>query len=261
MLNYKPNAVPLLIRLTMAFSAVFLVFFAVVQLMTGYTYILGKRGGFLLHGVPSLMVVLTVIALCAAALLTIVDHYDKRPNEEFYKRARGLLLKSATISFFAGVPLFILLDLILRNSYGIDILSNIPGLAENYSFYSPEIKLLAPYLNQIKDYALWFFITTVFLILTSFIVLKLFGDALRQQAIILGSLGLMLMSAFIIVGTIDDFMSGEVNAGPKRNKYTVYAWSEPAKFNAIILTHFALGGGLFMTFATIFVGRVTRQIQ
>lgn len=245
----------------MAISAVFLIFFAVVQLMTGYTYVISKRGGILLHGAPSLMVVLTVIALCAAALITIVDHYDKRPNEEFYKLARNLLFKLAAFSFFAGVPIFILLDMILRNSYGIDVLNNIPGLAENYSFYSPEIKQFIPYLDPIKKNILWIFLTSVSLIVFALLILKLFSDALKQQALILGSLGFMLLSALFIAGTIEDFMSGEVRAGPKRHNYTVNAWSEPAKFNAIILTHLTLGGGLFMTFATIFVGRVTGRMK
>ena len=260
MSNYQPNVVPLFIRLAMAFSAVFLVFFAAVQLMTGYTYILSKRGGILLHGMPSLMVVLTVIALCAAELLTIVDHYDKRQNEEFYKNAKSLLLKSAAFFFFAGVPIVMLLALVLQN-YGIYVLTNIPGLAENYNFYTPELKLFIPYLDPIKSNFLWIFISALILIIVALIIIKLFEDTLKKQAQILLSLGLMGFSALFITGTIEDFLSGEVDAGRRSHKYTVSAWSEPAKFNAIILTHFTLGGAFFMTCATVFVGRVTRQIQ
>jgi hypothetical protein len=261
MSKYQPNSVPLLTRLAMAFTAVFLVFFAAVQLMTGYTYIISRRGGILLHGMPSVMVVLTVTALCAAALLTILDHYDKRPNEEFYKYARGLLLKSATIFFFAGVPLFLLLDFILRNSYDIDILSNIPGFAENFSFYSPELNQFIPYLKSIFRINIWISLTGVLLILSGFFILKLFPKVLRRQALILGSLGFMAASAFMIAETLEDLLTGETEAGRGRHKYIINAWSEPAKFNAILLTHFTLSGAVFVTCATAFVGLVTRRIK
>jgi hypothetical protein len=251
MSKYQPNSVPLLTRLAMAFTAVFLVFFAAVQLMTGYTYIISRRGGILLHGMPSVMVVLTVTALCAAALLTILDHYDKRPNEEFYKYARGLLLKSATIFFFAGVPLFLLLDFILRNSYDIDILSNIPGFAENFSFYSPELNQFIPYLKSIFRINIWISLTGVLLILSGFFILKLFPKVL----------GLMAASVFMIAETLEDLLTGETEAGRGRHKYIINAWSEPAKFNAILLTHFTLSGAVFVTCATAFVGLVTRRIK
>ena len=89
MAKYKPNVVSLNRRLALAICVVFLLIFALAELATGYTYVLGKRGGYLLSGIPTLMIALSASALCAAAMSMIIDHYDKRENESSYAATRA----------------------------------------------------------------------------------------------------------------------------------------------------------------------------
>ena len=82
--NYKPNFIPLKTRVWLLIGVVFLLLFTLAEFAIGYTFLSGKRGGVLLSGIPTFMVAFASLSLCLAAFLTIVDHYDKRPNEHHY---------------------------------------------------------------------------------------------------------------------------------------------------------------------------------
>jgi len=82
--KYKPNFISLRARLLLATGAAFLLVIALAQLATGYTFMPSKHKGIFLSGIPTLMAVVATLALCLALVLTVIDHYDKRNNEEIY---------------------------------------------------------------------------------------------------------------------------------------------------------------------------------
>lgn len=59
--------------------------FAVVAAANGLVYLPGKRSEALLSGLPTLLIVVASLALTAACALYVIDHHDRRPNEETYQ--------------------------------------------------------------------------------------------------------------------------------------------------------------------------------
>ena len=59
--------------------------FAVVTAANGLVYLPGKRSEVMLSGLPTLLIVVASLALTAACALYVIDHHDRRPNEETYQ--------------------------------------------------------------------------------------------------------------------------------------------------------------------------------
>lgn len=95
MKRHVPNVIPAGIRVVLAVCAVILLVYMSAGLATGYTYVPGKRGGFLLSGLPTLLLIICASALFLASLLTIIDHFDQRPNEATYTATRRWCLRVA----------------------------------------------------------------------------------------------------------------------------------------------------------------------
>jgi hypothetical protein len=56
-------------------------------------------------------------------------------------------------------------------------------------------------------------------------------------------------------------MMGEVTAGLRSTKQVILADKEPAKFNAILLTHFSIGGFMLITSSFVFFGVLTNRVK
>lgn len=70
--------------------------FAVVAAANGLVYLPGKRSEVMLSGLPTLLIVIASLALTAASALYVIDHYDRRPNEEMYQ---ALMRKLGWLAF------------------------------------------------------------------------------------------------------------------------------------------------------------------
>jgi hypothetical protein len=246
--RHIPNVIPAKVRIVLTFCAVGLLIYMCAGLATGYTYLPGRRGGILLSGIPTLFVVVAASSLFLAALLTIVDHYDRRPNEASYTLTRRTCLRAALYLFIAAPFAELAHRLLVLN--GIDVLPNVHGLAENYTFYSPELLPLTRYLDPVTNNApligvLSFATGGVGLLIDKY------SSNLKRVAMLLISVSMLGVSVFGIAGSARNFLTGEVHAGRRSDKYIVKAEQEPAKFNAILLTRFALGGMLFTASAFV----------
>jgi len=258
--RHIPNVIPAKARIVLTFCAVGLLIYMCAGLATGYTYLPGRRGGILLSGIPTLFIVAAASSLFLAALLTIVDHYDTRPNEAAYAVTRKTYLRAALYLFIAA-PFAELAHRLLLDS-GIDVLPNVRGLAENYTFYSPRLHALKRYLDPITSNVIWIGLLSFGTSGIGILVDKYSRSAgLRRIGLLLISVSMLGVSLFAMAGGAEDFLDGEVKGGSRTNPYTIQAEQEPAKFNAILLAHFALSGILFTASAFVLVGVITNRIK
>ncbi|MBK8102629.1 MAG: hypothetical protein IPK30_04935 [Cellvibrionales bacterium] len=225
---------------------------------TGYTYLPGKRGGILLSGLPTLLIVIAASGLFLASLLTIIDHYDKRPNEASYSRLRKYCLKSS-LHLFIAAP-FVELAQRLLLLWGIDIFPHIHGLAENYTFYNPRLNALVQYVEPITSNGVLIVLLAVVTGGLSILIDKHSSD-LKRLVGGLACVSMLSLSVLFLASSTHDFLSGNVKIGSKHHKFIVRAHQEPAKFNAVLLTNFALGG-FMLTFSTFgLIGTMTDRLK
>lgn len=247
-MRHIPNFVPASTRLKLALCAVALLAYMVVGLVTGYTYLPGKRGGFLLSAIPTLLIVGAASALFLSALLTIIDHYDKRPNEPTYRAARGYLNSAAFYLFVAGPFTEMAQRLLL--SARIDIFPHLHGLAENYTLYDPTMNSLAHHVDPVLNNEGIIVFLAVFTGGIGFLVDKYSSD-LKRIAVGLMAFAMLCLSTLVLAKSAQSFFTGTVEAGGQSSRHLVHALEEPAKFNAILLTDFLVGG--FLCAASLFV--------
>lgn len=99
--KHKPNFIARKTRVICAITAVLLLCYIAAHLAIGYIYLPTKRGGVLLSGMPALAIMASIFFLSLPATLTIIDHYDKRPNEKTYKSLKTACLR-ISLYFFRG---------------------------------------------------------------------------------------------------------------------------------------------------------------
>ncbi len=240
--------IPAKVRIALALGAVVLLLYMCAGLATGHTFIPGKRGGFLLSGLPTLFIVLAASALFLASLLTIVDHYDKRPNEATYAATRKACLKAALYLFIAGP----FVELVHR-LWGVDVFPEVHGLAESYTFYTPKLQALTRYVDPILNNVVAIGLLSLATGALGMLIDKSSSKLRRIGGLLIG-ISMLGLSILMLASYARDFFMGEVKAG---RRLVVQAEQEPAKFNAILLTHFMLGGILFTASAFILLTAAT----
>ncbi len=98
--KYQPNQVTLSARFIYAWVSLTWIGWALIGLLSGHMFFLiSKAGPIHFSGLPAIVFSLAVIASSAAVAITIVDHYDRRDNEEAYKRTRRRLWWAAACFF------------------------------------------------------------------------------------------------------------------------------------------------------------------
>ncbi len=259
MKKHRPNSFTLRSRVALALAALFLLVFVVAELATGYTYLPGKRGGLLLSGIPTLLIALSATALIVAALLTIVDHYDRRPNEQAYKSARSTCFKMALYLFFAA-PFLELAELFIRAA-GFEIFPRFRGLADTYTLYSPQLHGYVIYLSPILDHEVLIGAVSIAMLLLAYGIQRFWKQRFERLVLLLISTGICGLSMVWVANSAESFLTGEVTAGRRSTKQVVYASREPAKFNAILLTHFTLGGLMLVGSGLGVLGVLTNRIK
>jgi hypothetical protein len=257
--KHRPNRIPLRTRVFLAICALFLIVFVLAEVALGLTYLPGKRGGFLLSGIPTLMLAAAATALLAAALLTIVDHYDKRPNEATYKTTKSVCYKAA-LFLFVGAPLFEVTESFLHIA-GYSPFPSFRGLASHYSMHTPQLRAYAQYLAPILENQVPIIALASIAMVLGYAAEKIFAARAKRFTLLMSGIGMMCMSFFWVANTTKDLMMGEVTAGLRSTKQVILADKEPAKFNAILLTHFSIGGFMLITSSFVFFGVLTNRVK
>ena len=255
MKKYKPNFVSLKVRIWSAVGAVYLLCFMTAILAMGYVFLPGKRSGVLLSGFPTLMIAIGALTLCAAIVLTIVDHYDARQNEHVYKAAKIFCYKITAV-LFIGAPIIEILEAILLYN-GIDVLPNFHGFAENYTFYSPAFNEYSKRAEGLVDATSWVVLAFFVFGASGWAINKYLTTISKRVVVLLFGISMLCLSFSILVFTLNDFLSGETS-----NADIVYrAVEEPAKFNAILLTNFVIGAVMLLASMVAVVGLISNRIK
>lgn len=243
MKKYTPNSIPLKARIWLAAGIVVFLLFATAELFIGYTYLPGRNGGFLISGFPTLLLVFASLSLCLAMALTIVDHYDKRPNEHMYKQAKKLCYYT-TFYLVIAAPAVEFVNVIFL-SFGIDIFPDVRGLASGFTFYSPAWKQYLVYVDPIVGEGLSVIGVSVLLLVVAFVIMQYYPQVPTRVWVLLGCMSLFGFFFIFLVATLQDIFSGKLRV----NGSVITAVVEPAKYNAIILTHLTIS--ILMTLACL----------
>ncbi len=162
---YTPNHVPKGGRILYALLGLTWATWAMIGLLSGHMFLLvSKRGPIHFSGVPAVLFSLAVMASAATFAVAIVDHYDKRDNEEAYGRMRRRLWWAAAglLCMAAVVGLAERIDLLPYTSSTLGLLST-QGL-QNLLASSWLSDLLTPHRASIEKWSiillLWCFAGT-----------------------------------------------------------------------------------------------------
>lgn len=84
-MTYIPNRIPFRKRVLNIFLSLILIIYGSHGIYTNDLYIIGKRGGLHLHDGPAFMMFAAFLCGSLVMLSVVIDHYDKRNNEQKYK--------------------------------------------------------------------------------------------------------------------------------------------------------------------------------
>jgi hypothetical protein len=256
---HRPNSFPRGLRIFLGFSTGILLLLAAAGLATGYTYLPGKRGGVLLSGLPTLVLCACLLSVCAACILLIADHYDRRPNERSYAAARRACLKTS-VGLLLLAPL-VELALLSLSIAGVHT-PTFQGLASSETFHSPSLSRYVHYIDPVLDRGWLIGLVSVSLLGIALTLDKYVRDAPRRLVACLLGAGLLGVSSLMLASATEDLLSGRVSAGRRSGAHVIEAQAEPAKFNAVLLTHFGIGGILLSTgVATLLLGARPRPVK
>lgn len=109
-LAYVPNQVPRGVRTANVLLSVGLLAYGGLGLWLDDIYLPGKRsGGVHLHGEPAWMVFAAMLSGAANLLTAVIDHYDRRDNEDTYR----MVARITQVMGWSLLVLAIILDLLL----------------------------------------------------------------------------------------------------------------------------------------------------
>lgn len=258
MSQYKPNHISLKVRLTCLFIMLVCIAYGIAELANGYTYIPAKRGGFFISGIPTLIIAIASFLFCIVAALTIIDHYDKRNNEKIYSMSKEAIFKTALYMFMGAPVVGILETVLLRN--GIDIFPKFHGFAETFSYHTPGMQELLIYVTPFSDNALYIIGVSCGLVLIGESIVKWKNGKYKTLSSIFGCLGMIGIGVFILSTSFEELLLGTAGFG-KDHSYSVTAIGEPAKFNAVLLTGFIIGGMFFISGCIALMGHLVKTMR
>lgn len=209
----------------------------------------------LVSGIPTLMIAGAAFSLSVAAFLTIVDHYDKRPNEHHYQTIKVICYKAA-FYLIISAPFVELFEFVLLGQ-GIDIFPHFNGFASDYTFYAPELKQYLPYIDALLEYGPYFGGVSFVMLVAAAVSHRYSAETPTRINAILFSLSLFGLSCLMLLFLTQDFLVGAV----KEDGNVYMAINQPAKFNAILLTQFILASSMFLTSFVAFTGIITNRFM
>ena len=194
------------------------------------------------------MIVVAQLLTAMGCTAKIADHYDTRPNEHAYRRFVSTSFK-VSLALFLLAPLAQLV-VVLLYAAGVHV-PHFHGMANGFTFYSPSLKAYESFFSIDRSMLLPLGLVALILLLAGWLAAKFkFGPA-RLQLLFLGS-GLLLLSVLCMDMFMHDLLVGQTELGRRGHRTIVSAMSDPAKFNAVLLTKFSLFG-LTLTFSFLAV--------
>jgi hypothetical protein len=238
--RYQPNSISLSVRILCVIWFLALVFYGITELAIGHFYLPLKRSYFLLDGFPVVLVAFAFFLWSIPALLTLIDHYDKRDNEADYRYFKKACWLIGTFFFFIAPLSAIWIEVYPAPVQAFS--TRVHGFAENYSVYSESYKQYLPLLDICKDKLFSIIIPMAIITSLVFAWLKLFPHKFNRLFAFLLFFVVFYFSSFIFITHIQEFLNGETNIGNGQNKHLIKAKTEPGTFSAIFLTRFSFTG-------------------
>lgn len=258
--DYSPNHIPITLRFLCVIWVICLAFYGWVELAIGYTYIPSKHGSaFFVSGFPTLLIAFAAFLWAVAALLTLIDHYDKRNNEEDYKFFRKACWWTG-LFFFWIAPLTEFWIQVYPQSVQ-SFFYRVHGFAEHYTLYKVDYKQYLPHITHYKNLAVKGLVASSIIFIFTYFPAQSFPNILGRIAAFSLYLLLLCLSISIFSFTLEDFCAGEISYGRSTNKHIVQAISEPAKFNAYLLTHFMICSLMILICILGGIGVLTNRIK
>lgn len=108
--NHTPNHVPLTTRIFRTLGSLGLISYSILGVLIDDIVIPGKRNSMHLHGLPAWFMALAMVCGAITLISVVVDHYDRKNNEQTYRRLESwagklgwVLAGMATGSQIAGI--------------------------------------------------------------------------------------------------------------------------------------------------------------
>lgn len=133
----------------------------------------------------------------------------------------------------------------LFRAAGIMIFPTFHGFAEKYTFYSPELKRYAQWLKPITDRGLITTLIVIALMGGDGLLRRFFPERFPNIQMLFATTGMLGLSGSLLVHATEQFLLGNVSFG-RHSQYAASAITEPAKFNAVLLSEFTMGGVMFI---------------
>ena len=241
-LKHVPNSVPLRLRITLALVIVFLLTWILVQLITGYTFLPGKRGGALLPGTPTLMFAVASAFMVAASALTLIDHYDHRSNEAGYAKLRSWAVKLGVYIYLLILP-YLVVEAVFA-IHGVKLLPEFRGLGPNLNQHPPSWRGYGESLSGYLDFTRWVGIAFGAVTLIALLLIERFDKVFRREGAFLLGVSLVGVGACFALTVLVDLFKGEV----RLQGQVLDMVRAPELFNAVVFTHFGVA------FVVLFAG-------
>jgi hypothetical protein len=101
--RYRPNEIPLKERILCCVLSLILVVYGIVAYKLGKLYIPARHGGAEFQGIPMYLMLAAMAFATLAMLLILVDHYDQRDNERYYRFISRIVQGIAWTFFFGSI--------------------------------------------------------------------------------------------------------------------------------------------------------------
>lgn len=109
--KYTPNIISMGTRIAYFAFSLSVIIYSIWGFDNGKIYLAfgGQRSGgaaYVLGGTGLVLAVIALVSFALSALLTVVDHYDKRNNEEMYKKTKFLLSVSGWYLYLFSIIVY-----------------------------------------------------------------------------------------------------------------------------------------------------------
>lgn len=247
MRRHRPNRFSAVVRILAIAGASLLLLYGLAELAIGVSYIPVKRAGLvLLSGTATLLIAMGVLLMCAACLLVVADHYDRRDNEPLYAFARKWL-GLAGLGLLLLAPLSELVFALLHALAGIDV-PDYRGFARDATWHNPALVRYAPWLESTFDgrFVAVVLIASILALAASLAFQRWGGALARRIGFALAGACMIGFAVLLSTMVLIHFISGSTLSGSHRGGRQITAAAEPAKFNAALLTGSIASGVLLL---------------
>jgi len=231
--------------------AVFLPFCVFVWVTSGCFYMPMTGGGIFLPALPTFFIAVAASGYSLSAMLSIMLYRKTMPDRKHqFLRIRRCSRKTAKYLMIAAIPVAVFQWLILL--CGFDLFP-LRGIAENFVLWRPEMVPLAGLFNNVGYGALGLLIAMSAAV---FLAIVFYFSPLKRLYYFLFTLSIFLWG----FGCFTMFAEGYFSGAMKYGDEIIYAVQDPARFNSMALTYFAVtvfffSGGTAMLMAALSVGK------